>query len=212
MTPRKPFSPSRNECLATAGKAIAGNEDALKFGKDLFLRDALVGGDQSQDGVQRPDTQKSVSRNRHPLMTRIFRLQDHVAADLVHNRVTPILAQVLRQIIPGEISRQLHQRGEGGLGKGKALVSYQMQPDAAWSRIESIEEVSSHGLIDRSAHRGPVIPLSHDWFRQALGDIAAIRLLRHLKDQLLHRRFLNPLSIQQQPLFFPIPPLRLCAS
>jgi hypothetical protein len=54
--------------------------------------------------------------------------------------------------------------------------------------------------------------LSHDWFRQALGDIAAIRFLRHLKDQFLHRRFLNPLSIQQQPLFFPIPPLRLCAS
>ena len=54
MTPCKPFSPSRNECLATAGKAIAGNEDALKFGKDLFLRDALVGGDQPQDEFSVP--------------------------------------------------------------------------------------------------------------------------------------------------------------
>ena len=166
--------------------------------QDLFLGDALVGGDQSQDCIQRPDTQKSMSRDRHPLMTRIFRLQDHVAADLVHNRVTPILAQVLRQIISGEISRQLHQRGEGGLSEGKALVSYQMKPDAAWSRIESIEEVSSHGLIDCSTHRGPVVTLSHDWFRQALGYIATIRLLRHLKDQLLHGVILNLLSEMNQ--------------
>ena len=186
MTPRKPFSRRRNECLATAGKAIAGNEDALKFGKDLFLRDALVGGYQPQDRVQRPDAQKSVGWDRHSLMTRIFRLQDYMAADLVHDGVTPVLAQVLRKIIPGEISRQLHRRDEGSLGEGKALVADQMQPDTAGSRIEGIKEVSTHGFIDCSTHRRPVITLSHDRLREALGDIAAIRFLRHLKDQLLH--------------------------
>ena len=166
----------------------------LNLLQDLFLRDALVGGDQPQNGVQRSDAQKSMSRDRHPLMARIFRLKDHVAADLVHDGVTPVLAQVFCQVIPSKISRQLHQRGEGSLGEGKALVADQMQPDAAWSRTESIEEVSTHGIIDCSTHRGPVVTLSHDWFRQALGDIAAIRLLRHLKDQLLHRLTHNLLS------------------
>lgn len=166
----------------------------LDFLQDLFLGDALVGGDQPQDRVQRSDAQKFMGRDRHSLMTRIFSLQDHMAADLVNDGVTPVLAQMLRQIIPGKISRQLHQRGEGILGKGKALVPDQMQSDAAWSRLESIEEVSSHGLIDCSAHRGPVVTLSHDWFRQAFGDIAAIYFLRHLKDQLLHRLTHNLLS------------------
>jgi len=164
MTPRKPFSRSRNEFLATAGKAIAGNEDALKFGKDLFLRDALVGGDQPQDGVQRSDAQKSVGWDRHSLMTRIFRLQ-----------------------------------GKGSLGEGKALVPDQMQPDTAGGRIKGIKEVSSHGLIDRRTHRGPVIPLRHNRLREALGDIAAIHFLRHLKDQLLHGVTHNLLSGLNQP-------------
>ena len=162
--------------------------------QDLFLGDAPVGGNQPQDGIQRPNAQKSMSRDRHPLMARIFRLKDHVAADLVHDCVTPVLAQVLYQLIPSEISRQLHQRGEGSLSEGKALVAHQMQPDATRSYIKSIEEVSTHGIIDRSTHRGPVITLSHDRFRQALGDIAAIHFLRHLKDQLLHGLTHNLLS------------------
>ncbi len=200
MAPCDPFSRGRNGCVATDGQANAEREETLKAGENLFLGDALVGGDQSQDRIQRPDTQESVGGNRHPLMTRILGLQDHVATDLVHDRVAPMLAQVLRKIIPGEISRQLHRRDEGSLGEGKALVPDQMQPDTAGGLIKGIKEVSTHGLIDRSTHRRPVIPLRHDRLREALGDIAAIRLLRHLKDQLLHGPPLTPISQLNQLL------------
>lgn len=199
MAPGDPFSRGRNGCVATDGQANAERAETLKVGENLFLGDALVGGDQSQDRIQCPDTQKSVGGNRHPLMARIFSLQDHVAADLVHDRVAPMLAQVLSQIIPGEISRQLHRRDDEGLGEGEALVPDQMQPDTAGGRIKGIKEVSSHGLIDRSTHRRPVIPLRHDRLREALGDIAAIRLLRHLKDQLLHGVTHSLLSRLNQP-------------
>ena len=166
--------------------------------QDPFLGDALVVGDQPQDRVQRPDSQKFMSRDRQTLMTRIFRLQDHVAADLVHNRVSPVLAQMFRQIIPGEISRQLHQRGEESLGEGEALVADQMQPDTVRSGSGSIKEISPHRLIDGCAHRGPIIPLRHDRLRQALGDIAAVCFLRHFEDQLLHGLTHNLLSGMNQ--------------
>lgn len=183
--------------------------------QDLFLGDALVVGDQPQDRVQRSDSQKSMSRDRQTLMARIFRLQDHVATDLVHNRVSPVLAQMFRQIIPGEISRQLHQRGEESLGEGKTLVADQMQPDTVRSGSGSIKEISPHRLIHSGSHRGPVVTLRHDRLRQALGDIAAIRFLRHLKDQLLHGVTHNLLSgMNQLPLDFhhSSASLRLCAS
>lgn len=204
MAPGDPFS-----------RGDAERAETSKVGENLFLGDALVGGDQSQDRIQCPDTQKSVGGNRHPLMARILGLQDHVAADLVDDRVAPMLAQVLRKIIPGEISRQLHRRNDEGLSEGKALVPDQMQPDTAGGFIKGIKEVSTHGLIDCSTHRGPVVTLSHDWFRQALGDIAAIRFLRHLKDQLHHgvtHNLLSTLNQQQLGFHYHSASLRLRAS
>jgi len=139
-----------------------------------------MGGDQSQDRVQSPDSQKSMSRDRQTLM-----------------------------------ARQLHQPGEESLGEGEALVADQMQPDATRSSGRSIKEISSHRLIDGGSHRDPVVTLRHDRLRQALGDIAAIRFLRHLKDQLLHGVTHNLLSgMNQLRLDFhhSSASLRLCAS
>lgn len=176
MTSRLPFSREGVE-----------NAEFLKAREDIFLGDALVAGDQSQNGVQRSDSQKSMGRDRHPLMTGLFGLKDHMTADLVNDYVSPVLAQMLRQVIPGEISRQLHQRGEGILGEGKALVPDQMQSDTARSSVGSVKKVSTNRLINSGPHRVPVITLCHDGFRQALGDIAAVCFLRHFEDQLLHR-------------------------
>ena len=214
MAPCDPFSRGRNGCVATDGQANTERAETLKVGENLFLGDAFMGGDQSQDRIQRPNAQKSVGGNRHPLMAGIFRLKDYVAADLVHDGVTPVLTQVLCQVIPGKISRQLHQRGEGRLGEGKALVADQMQPDTAGGFIKGIKEVSTHGLIHRSTHRRPVTPLRHNWLREALGDIATIRFLRHLKDQLLHgvtHNLLSTLNQQQLGFHHHSASLRLCA-
>lgn len=175
MISRKPFS-----------RGGAENAEFLKAGEDILLGDAFVSGYQPQNRVQRADTKKAMSGNRESLMTRIFRLQNHMTADLVHGLVSPALAQMLCQIVPGEISRQLHQRGEGILGEGKALVPDQMQSDTARSGIGSVKKVSTNRLINGGSHRGPVITLRHDWLREALGDIAAVCFLRHFEDQLLH--------------------------
>jgi len=78
-----------------------------------------------------------------------------------------------------------------------------MQLDTAGSRIEGIKEVSTHSLIDRSTHCSPAVTLRHDRLREALGDIAAIRFLRHLKDQLIHWSPLTPIfQLNQQRLGF----------
>ncbi len=100
----------------------------------------------------------------------------------------------------------------------KAGENLWMQPDTAGSRIKSIKEVSTNSFTDRSTRRKPVIPLHHDRLREALGDIAAIGFLRHLKDQLLHGVTHSLLSKLNQPrtsfamLHHSFASLRLCAS
>lgn len=182
MASRKPFP-----------RGDAEGAECLKIREDILFRDAFVGRDQSEDRVQRADAKKTMSRNRETLMTWIFGLKNHMAADLVNNDVAPVLAQMLRQIISSEIPRQLHQREEEGLSKGEALVPNQVQPDTTRGGVGGIKKITTNGVIDSGSHRGPVVSLSYDRLRQAFSDIAAVCFLRHFEDQLFHRRnFIRP--------------------
>jgi len=47
-------------------------------------------------------------RNRDSMMAWLLGLKNHMAADLMHSFVSPVLAQVLNQVLAAQVSRQLH--------------------------------------------------------------------------------------------------------
>ena len=162
------------------------SREVLDLLQNLLFGDTLVSGDKSQDRIQCSDSKKTMSWYRQSLVSRIFCLQNHVTADLMNHGVTPLLAKMLCEKSSSQIPWQLHERDR--LGEGKALVPDKVKSDTAGRGSRCIEEIATHCLINRRSERGPVITLGHDGFGQTFGYKAAIFLLHHLKDQLLHMR------------------------
>lgn len=154
---------------------------ASEPGKYLFLGNSLVVGDQSQDRVERAHAQGVVLRDGQPLMRGNVCLQNDMAADLVDYAVVPVFAEMLDQGAPREVPRQLHASSQS-----EALVADQMQTHALRLRLRRIKEVTFHRFVHRVPQLRPRVALSDDRLRQAFRDEPAVRLLCHLKNQIVH--------------------------
>jgi hypothetical protein len=154
---------------------------ASKLGKYLFLGNSLVVGDQSQDRVERAHAQDVMLRNGQPLMRGNVRLQNDVAAHLVNDPVVPVFAEMLDQGAPRKIPRQFHASSQG-----ETFVPDQVETHAFWLRLRRIKEVTFDRFVHRLAQLRPCVALRDDRLRQAFRDEPAVRLLRHLKNQIVH--------------------------
>lgn len=174
-----------------------------KTREDLFLRDTFMVGDHSQDRVECAHAQSVMLLNRKPLVSGNVCLQNDMAADLVDYAVVPVFAEMLDQGAPRKIPRQLH-----ALGQSKALVPDQVQTHTLRLRLRLIKEVTFDRLIHRLAQLRPCIALSDDRLRQAFCDESAIRILRHLKNQIAHVwesiLFTGPAQSQPSPISRPL--------
>src|ERR1019366_1793177 len=69
---------------------------------------AFVDAHGAHNAVQRADAQWIVVWNRKPLMRRRVRLQDNVAAFLMHHAILPVPAQDSDQLRAAQIARDFH--------------------------------------------------------------------------------------------------------
>jgi hypothetical protein len=110
-------------------------------------------------------------------------LFDHFAAKLEAEEVLP---KSDRSSVPRlgrfrarKISRQFHADFSS---QGKTFVPHQMKSDRLRQRFGSVKKIPPHGIRHRFPKRIPIIALSDDRFRQALGHKPAIALLNHFEN------------------------------
>jgi hypothetical protein len=82
----------------------------LKLVQNFGLVDAVSSCDRSENGIQRSDPQRLVLWNSDAVMSRLFRLQEDVAAFLINSAVAVVFAQQFDQFRTAQVARQLHQQ------------------------------------------------------------------------------------------------------